>query len=124
VEKIEMNNDLGNLYWLNMEIGKAENGGNREWLASILAPSFAFLRADGVVVDGGAYLKKVESGGDRKTHIIEPIELYHGDRAIVKCIVTSGGKKFHNIRLFMRQDDSWKILGWANKEEMKEDKEM
>lgn len=49
----------------------------------------------------------------RVTKIIEPIEIY-GNRAIVKCIVKFDGKEYHNIRLFVRQEGVWKLLGWAN----------
>jgi len=31
---------------LNTKIGEAENNGDREWLATILAPRLAFQRAD------------------------------------------------------------------------------
>ena len=29
-------------------------------------------------------------------------------------VVTMGGRDFHNIRLFVRRDGKWKLLGWAN----------
>jgi len=51
--------------------------------------------------------------GKRITKIIEPIEIY-GNRAIVKCIVKLDGKEYHNIRLFVRHEGVWKLLGWAN----------
>jgi hypothetical protein len=100
---------------LNEKIVDAENRGNRKWLAKILAPRLAFQRADDekTVDDQVAFLQKVKKGGSRVTRIIEPIELY-GDRAIVKCIVTADGQKFHNIRLFVRRDGGWKLLAWAN----------
>jgi hypothetical protein len=32
----------------------------------------------------------------------------------VKCIVTCGEERFHNLRLFVRLEQQWKLLGWAN----------
>jgi len=54
---------------LNAQISEAENDGNRDWLASILAPKLAFQRADEArtVDDRDAFLQKVQSGGKRKT---------------------------------------------------------
>jgi hypothetical protein len=100
---------------LNTKIGDAENRGDGEWLATILAPRLAFQRADELrtVDDQVAFLQKVKPGGTRVIRIIEPIELY-GDRAIVKCIVTAGEQAFHNLRLFVRREGQWKLLAWAN----------
>lgn len=100
---------------LNLRIGDAESQGDREWLASILAPKLAFQRADPArtVDDRDAFLQKVKPASARSTRIIEPIELY-GDRAIVKCMVSVGEQQFHNLRLFVRRDGGWKLLAWAN----------
>ncbi len=100
---------------LNVQIGDAENRGDREWLATILAPSLAFQRADAqrTIDDRAAFLQKIKAGGARSTRIVEPIEL-HGDRAIVQCIVRVGDQEFHNLRLFVRREGAWKLLGWAN----------
>jgi hypothetical protein len=107
--------DQEELRKLNDQIGDAENRGDSDWLARILAPRLAFQRADDqkTVDDQVAFLQKVKAGGDRTTRIIEPIEFY-GDRAIVKCIVTMGNKEFHNLRLFVLRNGHWKLLGWAN----------
>jgi Domain of unknown function (DUF4440) len=100
---------------LNLKIGEAENSGDRKFLASVLAPRLAFQRADEArTVDNEvAFLQKVTDGGTRVTRVIEPIALY-GDRAIVQCMVTIGEKQFHNLRLFVKRDGDWKLLGWAN----------
>ena len=107
--------DQAALMDLNMEIGEAENRGDRDWLAGILAPRLAFQRADDqkTIDDRVAFLQKVKAGGKRVTRIINPIELF-GDRAIVKCIVTVENEEFHNLRLFVRRDGSWRLLAWAN----------
>ena len=91
VMKRSANDDEVALRELNAKISDAENAGNREWLATIIAPRLAFQRADAArtLDDQVAYLQKVQSGGTRVTTCIEPIELY-GDRAIAKCIVKVG----------------------------------
>lgn len=103
---------------LNIEIGDSESKGALKWLTDIIAPVFAFRRASGEIDGGLGFLKAVSASEPRKTDI-ESIDLY-GKRAIVKCIVTMGDKKFHNIRLFVwidaeeGQDGQWKLLAWAN----------
>jgi hypothetical protein len=81
-----MKDDLLALTELNIRIAEAENRGEREWLATILAPRLAFQRADEArtVDDHVAFLQKVTSGGMRTTRIIEPIELNGdpGDRTV------------------------------------------
>lgn len=103
------------LQQLNKAISDAENEGNQQWLASILAPRLAFQRADPArtVDDRVAFLQKVQPGGTRKTLSVGPIQVY-GDRAVVQCIVGTDDKEFHNLRLFIRRDDGWKLLAWAN----------
>ena len=112
-----MPDDKQALIDLNEQINDAENDGNREWLATILAPRLALQRADKprTIDDQVAFLQKVQKvePGDKRVLRIEPIELY-GDRAIVKCIVAVGDKEFHNIRLFVRREGDWKLLAWAN----------
>jgi hypothetical protein len=111
-----MYDDKQALIELNMKICDAENSGDREWLATILAPRLAFQRADEsrTVDDQVAFLQKVKPGGTRVTRrIIEPIEVY-GDRAIFQCIVKVGDQEFHNLRMFIRCEGCWKLLAWAN----------
>lgn len=108
-------NDQEALTELNEKIGDAENRGDCDWLARILAPRLAFQRADDqkTVDDHVAFLQKVKAGGSRVTRIIEPIEVL-GDRAIVRCVVKVEDKEFHNLRLFVRREGSWKLIAWAN----------
>ena len=110
-----MMDDKQALRELNEKIGNAENDGDAEWLSTILAPKLAFQRADEerTVDDQVSFLQKVKFGGNRVTHVIEPIQLY-GDRAVVQCMVKVGDQKFHNLRLFVRREGEWKLLGWAN----------
>ena len=101
---------------LNREITKAEIEGDVAGLARVLAPRLAFQRADPAktVDDQVAFLQKApERSGERTLDRFDAVEI-HGNRAIVKCIITQKGISYHNIRLFVRRDDGWKLLAWAN----------
>lgn len=100
---------------LNVQISEAENRGDRKWLEAVLAPKLAFQRADKdqTVEDHVTYLQKVTTGGTRVTLTVEAIEVY-GNLAVVRCIVAVSKDRFHNIRLFVRRQGEWKLLGWAN----------
>jgi hypothetical protein len=119
-EDNQMQDDRKTLEELNIRIGIEESKGDdasRSWLDSILAPQLAFRRADGITFDNrDEFLKKVKHGDPHETEIVS-VDLY-GDRAIVTCVVTAkpptGDKKYHNLRLFVRHEGQWKLLGWAN----------
>lgn len=115
-EVIQMQDDRKLLEELNLRIGVEESKGDDEsrlWLDSILAPQLAFRRADGTTFDNrGEFLKKVKPSGPRATEVVS-VDL-HGNRAIVTCVVTMGDKRYHNLRLFVRHEEQWKLLGWAN----------
>ena len=100
----------------NIEIGAAESRGDRAWLEGALAMKLALQRANEArtIVDCKEFLEAVASGPDRVTQI-KSIHLY-GDRAVVTCIVTMKpeGQRYHNLRLFIRREGKWKLLGWAN----------
>ena len=108
-----MNNDIDALKELNIRIGDAENVGDSEWLAGVLAPRLAMQKANGAIEDRESFLRQVTSGGNRVSRILEPIQLY-GNRAVVECVVTVGDREIHNLRLFVRREGDWKLLGWAN----------
>lgn len=112
-----MQNDLEVLKQLNIEIGDLESSGDKKayerLAAEILAPELAFRRADGTTFDNRQeFLDKLKPSAKRETEV-ESIHLY-GDRAVVTCIVTMESKRYHNIRLFIRHEKNWKLLGWAN----------
>lgn len=117
VSALAMQKDVEALKQLNIQIGEAESRGDRDWLEDVIAPKFAFRRADRETIDDRLqFLGKVKASDARQTRI-ESIDLI-GDRAIVKCVVTlkSAGadKPYHNLRLFVRQAGKWKLLAWAN----------
>lgn len=105
---------------LNIQFGVMETAGDeeaRDWFKSILAPVFAFRRADKITFDDRAeFLRKLKPSAPRQT-AIRTIDL-HDDRAVVSCIVTLDPETepmhFHNIRLFVKDAGQWRILGWAN----------
>jgi hypothetical protein len=114
-----MTNDLGELRELNMQIAEVEHKDvdlQRSWFKKVLASAFAFRRASKDVEDRGKFLDSVSEKAARTTEI-ESIELVGEARAVVRAIVTVQGdvpQRFHNLRLFIRTDDGWKLLGWAN----------
>jgi hypothetical protein len=120
-----MSDDQQTLKELNVEIATRENNGDRAWFTSILASRLSFQRADPAktVDDQVAFLQKVKRDDLSKNRHTDPdsIEIkVHGSRAVVSCMVimTVEGeqKEYHNLRLFVRQDGQWKLLGWANEE--------
>lgn len=116
--------DYKDLQDLNIRIGAAESTRDQEsydWLADVIAPQLAFQRAnpEKTIDDRERFLKSVEplksdvsKPEPRKTKI-ESIEIY-GDRAVVACVVTFRGAKYHNLRLLVRREKQWRLLGWAN----------
>ena len=108
-----MSKDVELLKALNIRIGEAETTGDQRWLASVLAPELAFFRADGKTFDdSGRFLQKVAASSPHLSEV-ESVEVL-GNRAIVKCVVTQDGKKYHNLRLFVRYGGNWVLLAWAN----------
>jgi len=117
-----MPSDIAVLEQLNIDVGAAEDRVDGVWLDGVLAPKLAFRRANGLIVDRGEYLTPYLNGTAPKRNSetqVEHIHLY-GDRAIVTCIVTvknaSGDQRFHNVRLWVRHEGEWKLLGWANEQ--------
>jgi hypothetical protein len=110
--------DIKTLEDLNVQIRVAENQGDRDWLAGVIAPKLAFQRAnpERTISDRNEFLDAVKAGAQGETEV-ESISLY-GNRAVVTCIVTlktdGGDRRFHNVRLWVRSEGGWKLLGWAN----------
>jgi len=112
-----MQSDFDELTELNHQISVTESAGDKQSLDGILAPVVAFRRASGAFDDRASFLEKVASSIPRET-TIRSIDLVGQDRAVVTCVVSmpegDQEKIFHNVRLFVRVQDSWKLLGWAN----------
>ncbi|MBX9581075.1 MAG: nuclear transport factor 2 family protein [Gemmataceae bacterium] len=106
-----MGPDIQGLIRLNEEIGAAENAGDAKRLADVVAPRLVFRRRDGTMADRDEYLKNIRPG-NRDTRV-ESVQVY-GDRAVVTCVVTDAGQATHNVRLFVKVDGRWRLLGWAN----------
>jgi hypothetical protein len=111
---------------INLDIGKYEEEGDWKALRDYLAiqelrtggvtPVLAFRRANGACVDARAFLDAVSKGAERTTEIIS-ITPEGNHAAIVRCVVEMGGKKYSNLRVFVRDDAGraeWRLLAWAN----------
>jgi hypothetical protein len=128
--KTMSNEDKDVLKQINLNIGEYEQQGNWKALRDYLAiqelrtggeaPVLAFRRASGACVDARAYLDAVSKGPERTTKITDDDIMPEGDHiAIARCIVEMGGKKYDNLRVFVRDDASskdWRLLAWANEE--------
>ena len=111
-----MANDEETLREINVRIGQAESEGDAAWLEKVIAPQLGFRRVNGAFNSRSDFLASLMRGPARET-AIEKIELY-GDRAVVSCTVTVTSEqsvdRYHNLRLFVRDQGEWKLLGWAN----------
>jgi hypothetical protein len=104
-------NDIEILIRRNEEITIAENAGDLATLGTFIAAQLAFQRRDGSLVDREAFLQTPRPG--HRELRIDSIQLL-GQRAVVVCVVTDAGLATHNIRLFVKEQGDWKLLGWAN----------
>ena len=104
--------------WLsatNIEIGKGEEEGDKSFFEDLLAPKFVFMRRDGSIVSREEFLADLKPGPERKTSVTS-ITLFGSTRAVVTTIVLMNKTEFHNIRLFVLQEERWKLLSWANEQ--------
>lgn len=114
-----LDKDFDSLILLNEKIGEAEEHGDRTFLDGILAPALAFRRANpqGTIVDRKAFLDDVKQSVPRTTEV-ESVAYLGAKRALVTCVVTikvdGTPQRFHNLRLFVRVEQEWKLLAWAN----------
>lgn len=102
---------------LNIQIGNKETEGDRPFFRSLLHEAFVFRRANGDVDDKNRFLEKLQESEDRHTDVVS-IQL-HGSRAVVAAVVTmlvdGSQARFHNLRLFVKDDASaWRLFAWAN----------
>lgn len=110
---------------LNLDMARAEMRGDKAWFDELLAPTFAFRRANGAFEDRQTFLAGLKPGANR---LCEPASLrvvpLDAQRAFVTCIVrvarrgeqpTAGDAAYHNARLFVQDaDGAWRLLAWAN----------
>lgn len=115
-----MDDDIETLTLLNIRIGEEETKGgheSRRWLEDLIAPKLAFRRADQkTYINRDEFLSAVGPSAGRDTEVRSVTVL--GKRAIVECVVKmkspDSENVYSNLRLFVREDSGWKILGWAN----------
>jgi hypothetical protein len=116
VAVVEISDDLKAL---NLEIGKREEEGDRDWFEKLLGPVFAMRRAGGALVDRAEFLQAVERSHVRVTEdiVVEQAEV----TAVAKCVVSmpqpdGTWERYRNTRLFTRAEtgSKWQLIGWAN----------
>ena len=100
-------------YAINQEITRAENAGDAETLATLVASELAFRRANGKIEGRKAFLEAAKPSGPRVLEAIDPL-LVVDQRAVIRCTICMGEERFDNIRLFIQEGEQWKLLGWAN----------
>jgi hypothetical protein len=103
------------LITVNEEIGRRESAGDKSYFESLLAEKFSMLRANNVIDDRDEYLLKLTPSAHRTTTLTS-VSFIGSRRAVVTCIVEMGGKLYDNLRIFVRSDDKWQLLSWANEE--------
>lgn len=107
--------DYDDLVKTNEEIGKWEADGDKLSFEALLAPRFAFMRANGDIDGREEFLNRLKKSDDRTT-LVTSVAFTGKRRAVVTCIVEMSGKHYHNIRAFVRPKDKWLLLSWANEE--------
>jgi len=99
---------------LNKKIGDAENRGDSEWLAGILAPRLAFQRADDekTVDDRTAFLKRSRRGLARNPHHrTDRVVWRSGNRQMHRHRRRPGVSQYAPLRTPRRRLE---LLAWAN----------
>lgn len=116
-----MSTDLHWLHDTNARIPAAETAGDRAFFEPLLAPLFAIRRASGKIEGRDDFIAAVKASEKRTAEVLS-IEVFGDTRAVVTSIVTmetaEGSKRFHNLRLFVREasGSSWMLLAWANEQ--------
>jgi hypothetical protein len=105
---------------LNEEMGVKEAEGDRAYFLKLLHTAFVFRRANGDVDDKRWFLDKLGRSDERRTDVTD-VQV-HQNRAVVTAIVTlktqGGEARFHNLRLFLKDEGgAWRLLAWANERE-------
>ena len=114
-----MEGDSDLLASLNDDIVQAETRGDAPFFEALLAPVFAMRRANGKTASREDFIKAVAPSAKRTTEL-EEVTLVGANRATVASVVTmdtdEGRKRFHNLRLFIRETPAspWLLLAWAN----------
>jgi hypothetical protein len=81
-----MENNYQKLRALNIDIGRAEARGDKQFFETLLAHHFAMHRANGEFDDRKGFLANVKESGERVTEI-QSITFFEANRALVSCVV-------------------------------------
>jgi catechol 2,3-dioxygenase-like lactoylglutathione lyase family enzyme len=107
---------------LNLELGRAEREGDRDYLADVLHDDLVFRRADGTVASKRDYLAELARRSyDALDVAIAEID-EQAESAVVTAFVTARGRSngeafagtFRNLRTFVRDGDGWRCRVWIN----------
>jgi len=105
--------EVASLERINLEMGRAQNGGDVEFFEGLLASEFVMQRANGALMGRKEFLSDLRPGGDRTTQI-EGIEFPQRNLGIVNCLLIAGGRRFRSLRTFIRVASGWRLISWAN----------
>jgi hypothetical protein len=116
--------DENELRRINEKIGEAERNKEGKPIEDYLSNDLIFLRASGKVDGKAAYLDSLKLEGNTNDYLAWDISqiIIQGQHALAVVDVTLRGKRsgnsvdgiFRNFRTFMKQDDSWMLVTWAN----------
>jgi ketosteroid isomerase-like protein len=109
---------------INERIGEAERDKNRTLIDAYLSDDLIFFRAGGKVDNKQEYLEGLTSAANYNERLDWEVRqvTVRGDHALVVVDVTLVGTRggtpvdgvFRNFRTFMKQEDGWQLVIWAN----------
>ncbi|WP_127125741.1 nuclear transport factor 2 family protein [Georgenia sp. SYP-B2076] len=126
-----MTDDILTLHRLALEMGEAESRGDRRYFEELLSPEFVMGRPSGAVDRKEAFLAGLRADAERTTEV-QDITVLPVNRALVTCVVVKrplgdgaapapdgapgSPARFHNLRVFVRQDEAspWRLIAWLN----------
>ncbi len=109
---------------LNIEIGEKESQIEDQYFEGLLAPEFVMYRANDTrdIVNRTAWVQALQKAPKkpRETQVTS-VSLLGQERAIVTCVVTMDGRRYDNLRVFVKNRNPesasqrpWLLLAWVN----------
>ena len=109
---------------LNIEIGEKESQTEDQYFEGLLASVFVMRRANDPrdIVDRTTWVEALRKAQKkpRETQITS-VALLGEERAIVTCLVTMDGRRYDNLRVFVKNRNPasagqwpWLLLAWVN----------
>ena len=99
-----------------LDMGQAEKDGDVQALERYLHKDLIFSRADGSIVDRMTFLGTVKERDHLDLEVLEDEEEDEADAdsAVVTLIVRTHGASFRNVRVFVRDGQTWRCRLWVN----------